>query len=223
MQTYLEQEISNIKIKIFEMADLVIESIESSVTALKNSDIDLAQKIMKEDTVMDLLEIDIDNECIKLLVTRQPAASDLRFVLAMLKINTDLERMGDLATNIAKEVIKINGAPLMKPLIDIPRMSERAIQMIRLSFEAITEKDVDKAKKVILMDEEIDQLNLQIYRELFTFMSESAKNIPQSFSLILVAKALERIGDHAKNIAERGIYYIQGEDIRHRDVRETIE
>lgn len=223
MQTYLEQELSNIKIKIFEMADLVIEAVESSVTALKNSDIELAQKIMKDDTVMDLLEIEIDNECIKLLVTRQPAASDLRFVLAMLKINTDLERMGDLATNIAKEVIKINGAPIMKPLIDIPRMSERAIQMIRLSFEAITEKDVDKAKNVILMDDEIDQLNLQIYRELFTFMSESAKNIPQSFSLILVAKALERIGDHAKNIAERGIYYIQGEDIRHRDVRETIK
>jgi len=223
MQTYLEQELSNIKIKIFEMADLVIEAVENSVTALKNSDIDLAQKIMKEDTVMDLLEIEIDNECIKLLVTRQPAASDLRFVLAMLKINTDLERMGDLATNIAKEVIKINGVPLMKPLIDIPRMCERAILMIRLSFEAITEKDVEKAKKVILMDEEIDDLNLQIYRELFTFMSESAKNIPQSFSLILVAKALERIGDHAKNIAERGIYYIQGEDIRHRDVREIIE
>jgi phosphate transport system protein len=223
MQTYLEQEISNIKIKIFEMTDLVIESIESAVSALKNSDIELAQKIIKDDTVMDLLEIDIDNECIKLLVTRQPAASDLRFVLAMLKINTDLERMGDLATNIANEVIKINGAPLMKPLIDIPRMSERAIQMIRLSFEAITEKDVDKAKNVILMDDEIDQLNMQIYRELFTFMSESAKNIPQSFSLILVAKHLERIGDHAKNIAERGIYFIQGEDIRHRDVRKTIK
>jgi phosphate transport system protein len=223
MQTYLEQELSNIKIKIFEMTDLVIESVESAVTALKNSDIELAKKIMKDDTVMDLLEIEIDNECIKLLVTRQPAASDLRFVLAMLKINTDLERMGDLATNIAKEVIRINGAPLMKPLIDIPRMAERAIQMIRLSFEAITEKDVEKAKNVILMDEEIDQLNLQIYRELFTFMSESAANITQSLSLILVSKALERVGDHAKNIAERGIYYIQGDDIRHRDVRETIK
>lgn len=223
MQTYLEQELSNIKIKIFEMADLVIESVDSAVTALKNSDIDLAKKIMNDDTVMDLLEIEIDNECIKLLVTRQPAASDLRFVLAMLKINTDLERMGDLATNIAKEVIRINGATLMKPLIDIPRMAERAIQMIRLSFEAITEKDVEKAKNVILMDEEIDQLNLQIYRELFTFMGESAANIPQSLSLILVSKALERVGDHAKNIAERGIYYIQGDDIRHRDVRETIK
>ena len=223
MQTYLEQELSNIKIKIFEMADLVIEAVDSSIAALKNSDIELAKKIMKDDTVMDLLEIDIDNECIKLLVTRQPAASDLRFVLAMLKINTDLERMGDLASNISKEVIKINGAPLMKPLIDIPRMAERAIQMTRLSFEAITEKDVEKAKNVILMDEEIDQLNLQIYRELFTFMSESASNITQSLSLILVAKALERIGDHAKNIAERGIYFIQGEDIRHRDVRETIK
>ena len=223
MQTYLEQELEQIKIKIFEMADFAIEAIRGSVNSLKNSDLEQAKKIIDEDNRIDNLELEIDNECIKFLVTRQPAASDLRFVLAMLKINTDLERIGDLSTNISRETIKVNGTTLMKPLIDIPRMSEIAITMIRMSFDSITEKDVEKARRVIIMDEEIDELNLQIYRELFTFMSESARNIPQSFSLILVAKALERIGDHAKNIAERGIYYIQGEDIRHRDVRETIE
>jgi len=166
---------------------------------------------------MDRLEIEIDDSCITLLVTRQPAASDLRLVLAVLKINTDIERIGDLATNIARETIKINGTPLIKPLVDIPRMGEIAIEMIKLAFSSLSERDAGKAKKVLVMDNEIDELNMQIYRELFTYMAESNRFISQSLSLIMVAKALERIGDHAKNIAERAIYYIEGEDVRHRD------
>lgn len=222
MQTYLEQELEQIKIKIFEMADFAIEAIRGSVSSLKNSDIELARKIIEDDTIIDNLELEIDNECIKFLVTRQPAASDLRFILAMLKINTDLERIGDLSTNVAGETIKVNGTTLLKPLIDIPRMSEIAINMIRMSFDSITEKDVEKARRVILMDDEIDELNMQIYRELFTYMGESTRHISQCLGLILVAKALERIGDHTKNIAERAIYYIQGEDIRHKDINECL-
>ena len=216
MQTHLEMDIEQIKIKMFEMADLATEAIKLSVESLKNADLGLAKEIIKNDTRMDMLEIEIDDDCIRLIVTRQPAASDLRFALAMLKINTDIERIGDIATNIAKETLKINGTPLIKPLIDIPRMAEIAIRMIQQAFASISEKDVAKAKAVITMDDEIDQLNLQIYRELFTYMCEANKNISQSLSLIMVAKALERAGDHAKNIAERAIYYIQGEDIRHR-------
>ena len=123
MQTHLELELEQIKIKIFEMADLSIEAIIDSIESLKNADITLANKVIEKDKLIDKLELDIDDECIKFLVTRQPAASDLRFVLAMLKINTDLERIGDLSTNIAKETIKIDGGALLKPLIDIPRMS----------------------------------------------------------------------------------------------------
>jgi phosphate transport system protein len=216
MQTHLEMDIEQIKIKMFEMADLATEAIKLSVESLKNADLGVAKEIIKNDTRMDMLEIEIDDDCIRLIVTRQPAASDLRFALAMLKINTDIERIGDIATNIAKETLKINGTPLIKPLIDIPRMAEIAIRMIQQAFASISEKDVAKAKAVITMDDEIDQLNLQIYRELFTYMCEANKNISQSLSLIMVAKALERAGDHAKNIAERAIYYIQGEDIRHR-------
>jgi len=216
MQTHLEMDLEQIKIKIFKMADFAIEAVESSVTSLKNADIDQAKNIMKNDSIINKLEIEIDDECIKFLVTRQPAASDLRFILAMLKINTDLERIADLATNIARETVKINGATLIKPLIDIPRMSEIAVKMINTAFISITERDVDKAKSVILMDDEIDELNMQIYRELFTYMGESSKNISQSLCLITVAKALERIGDHTKNIAERAVYYIQGDDIRHK-------
>lgn len=217
MQTHLEMDIEQIKIKMFEMADLAMEAIKLSIVSLKNADLDLAKEIIKNDTRMDMLEIDIDDDCIRLIVTRQPAASDLRFALAMLKINTDIERIGDIASNIARETLKLNGTALIKPLIDIPRMAEIAVRMIQQAFASISEKDVEKAKEVITMDDEIDELNMQIYRELFTYMCETNKNISQSLSLIMVAKALERAGDHAKNIAERAIYYIQGEDIRHRD------
>jgi phosphate transport system protein len=216
MQTHLEMDLEQIKIKIFKMADYAMEAVISSVTSLKNADLDLAKNIIKNDAIVNKLEIEIDDECIKFLVTRQPAASDLRFILAMLKINTDLERIADLATNISRETLKINGVPLIKPLIDIPRMSEIAVKMINTAFISITEKNVEKAKSVILMDDEIDELNMQIYRELFTYMGESSKNISQSLCLITVAKALERVGDHTKNIAERAVYYIQGEDIRHK-------
>ena len=200
-----------------------MEAVRSSVASLKNADIELADRIIKNDYLINRLEIEIDDECIKFLVTRQPAASDLRFILAMLKINTDLERIADLAANIARETIRINGVPLIKPLIDIPRMSEIAVKMIDTAFIAMTEKNPGKAKSVILMDSEIDELNTQVYRELFTYMSESPKNISQSFSLLTVAKALERIGDHAKNIAERAVYYKQGEDIRHRRPAELAD
>lgn len=215
MQTHLEMELEQIKIKIYQMADYAMEAVTSSVSSLKNADVELANNIIKNDYLVNRLEVEIDDECIKFLVTRQPAASDLRFILAMLKINTDLERIADLAANIARETIRINGSPLLKPLIDIPRMSEIAVKMISSAFSSMSEKNVEKAKGVIMMDTEIDELNTQIYRELFTYMSESSKNLSQSFSLITVAKALERIGDHAKNIAERAVYYIQGEDIRH--------
>ena len=217
MQTHLEIDLEGIKIKMYEMADLAMEAIKLSVLSLKTADLELARQIIQDDSRMDSLEIEIDDSCITLLVTRQPAASDLRLVLAVLKINTDIERIGDLATNIARETIKINGTPLIKPLVDIPRMGEIAIEMIKLAFSSLSERDAGKAKKVLVMDNEIDELNMQIYRELFTYMAESNRFISQSLSLIMVAKALERIGDHAKNIAERAIYYIEGEDVRHRD------
>lgn len=214
MAHYLEMELEFIKEKIFEMADCAIEAIIRSIDCLKRGDIEGAEKLIQDDSILDNLEVAIDDECIKVLVTRQPAAVDLRFVLAMLKINTDLERIGDLATNIAKETIRLNGKPLLKPLVDVPRMAEIAIGMIKESFEAITEKDVAKARNVISRDREIDELNIQIYRELFSYMAENARSITQALGLIMIAKALERIGDHTTNIAERAIYYIEGIDVR---------
>lgn len=217
MTHYLELELECIRARIFEMADYAIEAILGSIDSLQKGDVEKAKKLIENDNILDQLEVEIDNECIKVLVTKQPAAVDLRFVLAMLKINTDLERIGDLATNIAKETIRINGKQLIKPLVDVPRMAEIGIDMIKESFAAIIDKDVEKARRVIARDREIDELNIQIYRELFSYMAENARSISQSLGLIMVAKALERIGDHATNIAERAIYYIEGVDVRQDD------
>ena len=215
MATHLEQELEAVKRRIFEMADLAIESVVKSVESLKKCDIRAAKEIVANDSRLDKLEVEIDEECIRILVTKQPAAVDLRFVLAMLKINTDLERIGDLASNIACETIRQEGRPPLKPLVDIPRMSEIAARMIRAAFQSMTEMDPESARAVIESDREMDDLNLQVYRELFSYMAERPDTISQALGLIMAAKALERIGDHATNIAERIVYYIEGVDIRH--------
>ena len=217
MTTHLQQELENISQKIYEMADLAIEAIQNSVKSLKTADSPLAESVIQKDVKLDQLEIDIDEDCIRVLVTKQPAAADLRLVLAILKANTDLERIGDLATGIAKETIRLNGKAPLKPLVDIPRMSEMAITMIKMAFRSFTEKNVDLAHECIEMDKQIDELNMQVYRELFSFMAENPATISQALGLISVSKALERIGDHATNLAERAIYFIEGEDIRHQE------
>ncbi len=217
MTTHLQQELENISQKIYEMADLAIEAIQNAVKSLKTADSPLAESVIQKDVKLDQLEIDIDEDCIRVLVTKQPAAADLRLVLAILKANTDLERIGDLATGISKETIRMNGKTPLKPLVDIPRMSEMAITMIKMAFRSFTEKNVDIAHECIEMDKQIDELNMQVYRELFSFMAENPATISQALGLISVSKALERIGDHATNLAERAIYFIEGEDIRHQE------
>jgi len=216
MQTHLEQDLEQVKLKIFEMVDLTIKSIENAIMALQKADLELAKKVIKQDSLLDKLEVKIDTECIKILVTKQPTAIHLRFVLAMLKINTDLERIGDFATNISKETIRMKGKKFIKPLVDIPRMAHISIEMLKETFQAITDKKPPLARKVIKKDLEIDKLNIQIHRELFSYMAENNKHISQSLSLMMIAKSLERIGDHITNIAERAIYYIEGVDIRHK-------
>ncbi len=217
MSTHLEQDLRGITAKIFMMADLAIESIRNSIESLKNQDLKLAELVLQRDNELDRLEVLIDEECIRLLVTRQPAAADLRLILTILKTNTDLERIGDLSTNIAKETLGSLGKPLLKPLVDIPRMGDIAINMITMAFRAISEKDQSLAREIIEMDRQVDDINMQIYRELFSYMAENPSSISPALGLIMVAKALERIGDHATNIAERAIYYIEGEDIRHQE------
>jgi len=215
MNTHLQLELEQIKSRVFEMADLAIEAIVGSVDSLKNCDVKAAQKIIDGDNRLDELEKIVDDECIKIIVMKQPAAGDLRFVLSLIKINTDLERIGDLATNISRETVRLGGRQPIKPLIDIPRMCDIAVDMIKDSLMAITEMNSDKAKMVITRDKEIDELNVQIFQELTAIMAESPSTMSQAFSLITVARSLERIGDHATNIAERAVYFIEGIDIRH--------
>ncbi len=217
MTTHLELELQDLTRKIMEMADVAIESVEESVESLKNIDVKLAERVIQKDSVLDKLEIHIDEECSRILVTKQPAAADLRLIIAILKSNTDLERIGDLATNIARETIRLEGKSLLKPLIDIPRMAELCVSMIKMAFRAILERDIDAAKSCISIDKQVDELNMQINRELFAFMMEKPTTMTQAFGLIMVAKALERIGDHATNIAERAVYFIEGQDIRHQE------
>ena len=213
--THLSIEIDRIKEKMFNMTDIAIESVMNSVRSLQKSDINLAKRTIEMDNDIDRLEMEIDDECIKVLATKQPAATDLRLVLSMLKISTDVERIGDLGTNIAKETIRLNGKPILKPLIDIPHMSELVIQMIKDALTAISEKDEDLANRVIENDKEVDDLNMQVNKELYKMMDENHSAMQESIGLMTVAKSLERVGDHATNIAEKAIYYINGIDIRH--------
>jgi phosphate transport system protein len=215
--THLEQELESTRAKIFEMADLVVEAVVKAVDSLKKSDLKSAREVIKNDSKLDELENIIDEMCGRILVTKQPAAVHFRLILAMLKINTDLERIGDIATNIAKETLKFEGRPLFKNPLDIIRMGSIAVEMIRGSFNSISEKNVEIAKEVINKDNEIDELNVQVYRELFTYMAENPKLISDALSMIMVAKALERIADHATNIAEMAIYYIEGVEVRHHE------
>jgi phosphate transport system protein len=215
MNTHLQNELESIKARVFEMADRSIESIERAVAALKNSDPTAARKVIEDDNYIDELEKLIDDECGKVLVMKQPAAVDLRFVLSLIKINTDLERIGDLAVNIAKEAVRLDGRRPVKPLNDIPRMALIAVSMIKDALDSITACDAEKAKAVIARDNEVDELNVQVFRELLSIIAESPATISDAFSLITVSRSLERIGDHATNIAERAVYYIEGVDIRH--------
>lgn len=215
MITHLEQELESIKKKILEMADMAVESINTSVDSLKKLDAVLAKSVIDNDELLDRMEMEIDEECVRILVTRQPAATHLRLVLAILKMNTDIERIGDFASIIARQTLAFDGKPHMKPLVDIPRMASIAVDMINDAMRSMTTMDSALARKVIEKDEEIDDLNDQIYRELFSFMAENPRNISPSLGLITVAKAIERVGDHVKNIAERIIYFIDGIDVRH--------
>lgn len=215
MTTHYEQELEQIRRMVFRLADAAMDAIRGSVDSLREGNMDLARQVIAGDAVLDGLEIEIDDLCVRFLVTRQPAAVDLRMVLAMLKINTDLERIGDLAGNIAKETVRQEGARPFKPLVDISRMSVIAIGMLKEVFDAMSTMDGAGARAVIARDREIDDLNMQIYRELFSYMAEDPRLISRALGYIMVAKHLERIGDHITNVAERVVFFIEGIDIRH--------
>ncbi len=208
------QELELLRKEILLMGELVAKAIGDAVASLAQKDVELARKVLAGDDEIDALEVSIEDRCMLLIAKQQPMALDLRIISTGLKITTDLERMGDHAYDIAKVTLLLANEPLMKPLIDIPRMAQMVQKMLNQAMEAYTNMDIALAEQVCLADDAVDQLQRQMFRELLTFMLEDPKKITQATQLILVGRFLERFADHATNIAEWVIYLATGQRLR---------
>jgi phosphate transport system protein len=215
-KTY-EEELSHLRTAILEMGGLVEDQIATAIRALVERDEDLARNTIERDHTVNRLDVEIDDLCIKLLALRQPAARDLRLITTGLKITTDLERIGDLAEHIAERALEICEELPIKPYIDIPRMADLAREMVHQSLDAFVREDATLALAVCNSDDAIDKLHAQLFRELLSFMVEDPHTISRAMRLLFISKSLERIGDHATNIAEMVIFMVHGRSIRHMD------
>ncbi len=196
--------------EIISQGELVNVALDISVEALRNLDVKKAEKVIKDDSIINRKRWDIEEQCINLLATQQPVATDLRELIAVLSISTDLERMGDHAEGIAKIAIMHDNKPLVKPLIDIPRMAEKASDMLMRSIEAFINKDVETAKAICFEDDEVDMLYDQVYRELLSFMTEDPTIITRATYLLWATHNIERIADRVTNICERIVFLVTG-------------
>jgi phosphate transport system protein len=195
---------------VLSMGSMAEKATLKSIEALKNRDLDLARQIIDEDKAINRKRFEIEEKCIQLIATQQPMASDLRILVAVFSIVTEIERIGDHAEGIAKIAIMIGNEPPLKPLIDVPRMAEIAMDMLRGSLDAFIARDAEAAKKVALEDDAVDQLYDQTFRELLTFMMEDPRTITRATRLIWVAHNLERSADRVTNICERVLYIVTG-------------
>jgi phosphate transport system protein len=212
---HFDEELDLLKQKLVFMASLTEAMIFKSIKSLTERKDFLIGEVNKDEEKVNLLQIEIDELCLNLLALRQPMATDLRFITSAMKINSELERIGDLAVNITQRAAVLIKQSQLKPYIDIPRMADLAQKMVKDSLDSFVRQDVEMARSVLTRDDEIDLLKDQIFRELLTFMISDASSIPRALELILVSRHLERIGDHATNIAEDVIYMVLGKDIRH--------
>ncbi len=220
METHFQQELNRLKEHLLEMAGLAERAISNAVESLVKRDTPLAQRTIAEDQAINHLEILIDEECLRLLALHQPMAADLRFITSAQRINTELERIGDQAVNIAERVISLNKEPQLKPYIDIPRMAEITQSMVKDVLDAFVNKDVELARSVCERDDDVDALNDQVFRELLTYMMSDPKTITRAVHVMIVSRCLERIADHATNIAEGVIFMVKALVIKHHaDVR----
>ena len=200
---------------LLQMGGLVESSIRRSVQSLVERDKELAKAVMRDEPRVNQMQVEVDSKTTRLLVLNQPVARDLRFLTATLKINTDLERMGDLAVNIAERAIALINRPPVKPLVDIPKMAALAQSMLLKSLDAFVREDADLAQTILPSDDEVDALRDRVYQELVEFMQRDPVTVPAAVDLIFVARNLERIADHATNIAEDVIFLAKGIDVRH--------
>jgi phosphate transport system protein len=210
-----ERELQEIKDGLLYLGALTEKALEDGSVALLERNTELAKQIICNDDVIDRLDVEVEEKCIRLLALRQPAARDLRFITTAVKITGHLERIGDMAAKIAEKVIILNELPPIKPYIDLPRMAEIVRGMIHKSLDAMVREDVDAAQKVREEDAVIDRLNDQVFRELLTFMMEDPHKIQVSLYIMQISKNLERIADHAEGIADMVIYMVTGKSVRH--------
>jgi len=215
MQRHFHEELEALKQTLLAMGGLVEDQIRRVMRALVERDDALAEEVIERDQQVNAYDVEVDETCVSLLALHQPTAGDLRFITTTMKIVTDLERMGDQAVNIAQRVLELNREPQLKPYMDLPRMAERAQRMVKESLDAFVARDTELARKVCAEDAEVDALKEQIFRELLTFMMEDARTIPRAIRLMLISRFLERLADHATNIAEMVIYLVDAKIVRH--------
>ncbi len=221
METHFQKELQELKEDLLNMGALVEEAINTAVQSLVKRDSDLAKKTFEGEDRINRMEIDIEDKCLKFLALRQPMAADLRFITSAMKIITDLERMGDQAVNIAERAISLNQEPQLKPYIDIPKVAEITQSMVRDVLDAFVNRDSRLARSVCERDDRVDGLNDQIFREILTYMISDPQTITRAVHLMIVCRCLERIADHATNIAEDVIFLVDGRVIKHHaDVKE---
>jgi phosphate transport system protein len=213
--TIFEDELRDLKVQILKMGSLVEEAIARSIKSLVERNSTLAHQVIENDARINSYDVNIDEECIRIIALRQPTAGDLRFVTTAMKITTDLERMGDYAVDICERALELNEESQLKPYIDIPRMAEIAEGMVHDALRAFLEKNTALAYEVVNRDDEVDQLTVQIFNELLFFMIKDSSTITRAIKISYIAKYLERIADHATNVAEMVVYMIEGKMIRH--------
>ncbi|PIQ84782.1 MAG: phosphate transport system regulatory protein PhoU [Candidatus Omnitrophica bacterium CG11_big_fil_rev_8_21_14_0_20_63_9] len=215
MERHVDQELEELKQDLVRMAGLAEAAIGKAIHALLLRDVAMAEDVLRADEAINRFELAIDERCLRMLALYQPEASDLRFIAMSLKINNNLERIGDQAVNIAQRTIELLKEPSLKPLIDIPHLAQLVQAMLKHSVDAFVQRDTVLARSVCQRDDEVDALDDQIFRELLTYMMQDHRAITRAVQLILVSRHLERVADHATNIAEDVIYLVEGRQVKH--------
>jgi phosphate transport system protein len=210
MRTVFHKRLREIQDDILAMGSMVSKALLRSVDALKNRDLELARQIIADDQKINGKRFEIEEKCVEIIATQQPMASDLRIIIAILNITTEIERIGDYAGGIARIVIMIGDEPPLKPLVDIPRMAEQTVDMLRRSLDAFINRDADAAREIAIEDDLVDHLYDQVFRELLTFMAEDPKTITRATRLMWTAHNLERAADRVTNICERVVFIVTG-------------
>ena len=212
---HFESEMQALKNRLLNMGALVEERVHRAIQALMERNLESAEEIARSDQAVNELQIEIDERCLRLFALQQPMASDLRLITSAMKINADLERIGDQAVNIAEQAMVIAEHPPLKSIIDLPRMAEIAERMTRESLDAFVRKDATLARAILKRDDEVDELKDHVFRVLLTYMMADPGTIERALGLILVSRHIERIADHATNIAEDVIFVVEAKDVRH--------